>query len=136
MIVEIAIYAFELIHSLEPDYFLHATSYFVFTDYLGKGAPDKKDMRLPEFRLIGRISGKWRVFGELLGIEDGVLSNISRQEYDIDEKFSRVFEQWKNNADLAYSPDYPCTWRGFRSLLEDAELSQVSNDYFAFLETL
>lgn len=116
--------------------FKNAISYIVFIDYLGKKAPDKRDLKLPKFKLISKISGKWRDFGEMLGMEDGDLNNISKEEHDIDEKFGRVFEEWKNNADLPHSQEYPCTWKGFRSLLEDVGLSQVSNDYFVFLETV
>lgn len=68
-------------------------------------------------------------------MESGELNNIKTQENLIDDRFGRVFEEWERNAaKLKYCLDYPYTWQGFRTLLEHVGLSQVSDEYFAFLE--
>lgn len=117
--------------------------FIIYIDYLCKTAPNKRDLNLVRnstgatFKLIGKISCKWKLIGELLEIEDGELRNINEEEHDINAKFGRVFSEWKTNAaKLPHSQDYPYTWQGFRNLLNDADLSQVSKEYFAFLDTI
>lgn len=49
----------------------------LYVVYLGKSAPDMKDLSIlknpaggPSFRLLLKIGGNWRTIGDLLGLED------------------------------------------------------------------
>lgn len=66
-----------------------------------------------EFRLLERISDRWRQIGQLLSLRKDTLDKY-REERDSVERAKRVFAKWiKHNG----HQDYPLTWVGLRMLL-------------------
>ena len=85
-----------------------------------------KDERghIQTFRLVDRVSASWRSFGILLNITTNQL-NVWEDQYrgDANMCWARVMEEWLNGS---RETDYPVTWEGLYSLLNDAEYSKVA----------
>ena len=84
---------------------------------------DKKGNK-KTFRLVDKVSAKWRQFGTLLGISMNLLSSWDKQHRgNANVCFTKVMEYWMNAGG---KEKYPPTWEGLYALLEDAEYSQVA----------
>ena len=79
------------------------------------------------FRLVDRVSASWRSkFGMILKLTTNQL-NVWEDQYrgDANMCWARVMEQWLNGSSEA---DYPVTWKGLYSMLDDAEFSQIAQE--------
>ena len=73
------------------------------------------------------MCNKWKEIGCLLEIPLPVLQawGTTYRENPL-ECINPVLSQWLENSGI--SEYYPVSWEGLHSLLEDAELTEVSND--------
>lgn len=78
------------------------------------------------FRLVDRVSASWRNFGAILGLGTNQLDRWEDQyRGDSNMCWARVMEEWLNGNSEG---DYPVTWEGMYSLLDDAEFSVVTEE--------
>lgn len=78
------------------------------------------------FRLVDRVSAKWKDFGLLLGLSPNQLSAWERQfRGNANKCWTKVMEHWLNGG---AKDDYPPTWEGLYMLLENAQFLQVAED--------
>ena len=77
------------------------------------------------FRLVDRVSAEWMDFGMLLDIDLDTLDGWEVQ-YQANTRvcWERVMDSWLENC----SSDYPVTWEGLCTLLQDAGLADVSQE--------
>lgn len=79
------------------------------------------------FRLVDRVSASWRSkFGMILRLTTNQL-NVWEDQYrgDANMCWARVMEHWLSGNSEA---DYPVTWEGLYSMLDDAEFSQIAEE--------
>ncbi len=77
------------------------------------------------FRLVDEVSTKWQLFGTLIGLSANKLQVWEKENTNnITMCCNKVMEHWLL---VGGSRDYPTTWEGLYTLLEDAELSEVAN---------
>ena len=68
-----------------------------------------------EFKLLEKISDRWREAGRLLSMKKATLDKFSKGTDDNVVRCSRVFSKWiKNNR----YRDYPLSWAGLDTLLK------------------
>ena len=78
------------------------------------------------FRLITKVSSRWTDFGRLFGQEEDELEGLGVQyHYKAKQCWCKVVSQWLDNGGTA---EYPATWGGFISVLEDVELWEVARE--------
>ena len=78
-----------------------------------------KDGKSHILRLRDEMSPKWRDIGFLLDVSQARLDGILTQRLgDVRQCVQDVLQDWITNG----SSDYPATWEGLLSLLEDLEL--------------
>ena len=82
----------------------------------------QEDGHTKRFRLIDKVQSKWRDFGTLLGLAGQLTSWES--EYRI-RCLTKVMTRW---LDGGGGGDYPPTWEGLYTLLEDVECVQVTKE--------
>ena len=77
-----------------------------------------------QFRLIKKVSARWYEFGLLLGADFNELDSWESQyRGDADMCWIRVIDNWLTRGG---SRDYPATWEGLYSLLDDLEFGSVA----------
>ena len=77
------------------------------------------------FRLVDRVSASWRRFGTILRLAENQLEKWEDQyRGDANMCWARVMEEWLNQC----SEDYPASWEGLYTLMDDAEFSQVTEE--------
>ena len=78
------------------------------------------------FRLITKVSSRWTDFGRLFGQEEDELEGLGVQyHHKAKQCWCKVVSQWLDNGGTA---EYPATWGGFISVLEDVELWEVARE--------
>ena len=78
-----------------------------------------------EFRLVDRVSAKWRKFGRLMDLESNVLDSWdSCCRGGVEDCWFRVMQHWMNGG----SKNYPPTWEGLHSLVEDVGYPAVAKE--------
>ena len=89
------------------------------------------------FNLADRVSGSWKMIGLRLGIEPDVLHSIEHNRVDDSDRLWNVLSRWlENAAGLPHCADYPLSWQGLNTLLEDIGKPEVAKQYFEFLDSL
>lgn len=79
-----------------------------------------------KFKLVTKVSSKWRNFGILLSHEMDQLEAWSQECLGVSSRcWYKVMNYWITEDD---SPDYPTSWRGLLLMLEDAEYSEVAKE--------
>ena len=93
-----------------------------------------KPAKGPPFRLLSKLTGNWKLIGEILGLEDYLdeWETVPSKE----DRLRNIFGKWKENAmNLEGDKErYPYSWEGLRNILEDAGYSEVAETYFDILE--
>jgi hypothetical protein len=85
------------------------------------------------FRLGEKIATKWHQIGTRLGLEKDFLESLE-ELHGADKRLDKVLGKWFDNADdLPHKDEYPLTWKGLKTLLEDVEKGEVAKQYFNFL---
>lgn len=78
------------------------------------------------FRLVDRVSSRWRKFGILLGLTMNQLEAWDDQHRgNASICWNKVMEYWLAGDDV---DDYPATWEGLYTLLNDCTFSEVAAD--------
>ena len=78
-----------------------------------------------EFRLVDRVSAKWRNFGLLLDLKPNVLDGWNKQFLaDSGDCWVRVMQHWMDGG----SKVYPATWQGLYGLVEDVGYPAVAKE--------
>ena len=94
-------------------------------------------VKTESFRLLDRVESHWKAIGEVLGLEHVKLEAIKNGKDKDSERIVAVFTIWMENAcELPRSKYYPLSWQGLRTLLYDAEVAEIANQYFEFLESI
>lgn len=83
--------------------------------------------QIQTFRLVDHVSATWHIFGLLLELSQNQL-NTWEEFYrgDANMCWARVMEYWLTCQ--SSDSNYPVTWEGLYTLLNDAEYSQVAVD--------
>ena len=85
----------------------------------------RKDGNIEEFRLMNRVSAKWRKFGILLKITNNDLDGFDEKcRGDPDNCWMKVMQRWLDGS----TSGYDITWEGLYQLLNDLQLSKVATD--------
>ena len=78
------------------------------------------------FRLVNRVSTDWKIFGRLLQLTEKQLDGFDEQYLrNTTTCWNRVMEHWLAGGGR---PDYPPTWEGLYTLLEDMELKEIAEE--------
>ena len=76
------------------------------------------------FRLISKVSAEWKKFGTLLGFEANQLEGWREESLgNVTTCWLKVMEEWLADSSAR---DYPTTWEGLYSLLNDCEHSETA----------
>lgn len=76
------------------------------------------------FRLVNKVSSKWRRFGYRFGREENEIEALEDQcRGKASQCWCKVMGQWLEDGG---TDDYPATWRGVVTLLEDVEFYEVA----------
>jgi hypothetical protein len=87
-----------------------------------------------KFKLIAKVSSKWRNFGHLLNQELDQLEAWADECRGINSRcWCKVMEFWIAEGDVE---EYPVNWEGLIILLEDVEFSEVATDLKKALSSL
>ena len=72
-----------------------------------------------------KIQNEWRDVGQLVGVSLAELRSISTEHREKPSECCRaVLGKWLDNP----PPDYPTTWDGLITLLEDCKLTAVASE--------
>ena len=113
--------------------------------YRGRDAPELKDLcvavinrlKSKKFNLADKLRCYWNAIGMTLGIDSGVLDSFRVDNFEESRRLEAVFRHWIENADGLRCPaDYPLSWTGLHTLLDDIGMSEVAKQYFDFLAEL
>ena len=89
------------------------------------------------YKLWEKIVSKWPDIGNRLGIANDLLESIQVEPGRAESKLRSVLAMWFDNAGyLPHSDEYPLTWRGLKTLLEDIEKEEVAKEFFEFLRNM
>ena len=81
--------------------------------------------RQQTFRLVDRVSSKWKQFGLLLGLEPNQLDALKLDNPGQTAMcWNIVMEHWRKGDSVQYPP----TWEGLYTLLEDMEFSRFADE--------
>ena len=76
------------------------------------------------FRLVNKVSTEWKKFGTILGFEPNQLEEWKEESHDnLTKCWLKVMEEWLNDGSVQ---EYPTTWEGLYSLLNDCEHSETA----------
>ena len=79
-----------------------------------------------EFRLVDHVSSKWRSFAILLGIHTNVQESWEEEcHWNSKRCWNKVMDHWLT---VGGPEDYPNTWEGLYTLLDDVECTEVAKD--------
>ena len=111
--------------------------------FFGRNAPKLEEIFLMKnksgerYKLWEKIVSKWYKIGRALGIANDLLESIRVDGSDTESKLISVLAKWFDNAgNLPHSDEYPLTWRGLKTLLEDIENGEVAKEFFEFLRNM
>lgn len=91
--------------------------------YIIKWTDEKGNKR--KFRLVSRVSNKWREFGRILGITENDMDGWFKQHLAFDsECWIKTMKYWLEDG----SEHYPVTWDGLVEMLEDVNLAGVAKE--------
>lgn len=83
--------------------------------------------RKETFRLIEEISTEWKNIGLILGLKTNLLDEFEEQHHgNVKTCWTKVMECWLNGDGGDFEDEYPATWEGLYTLLDDAQRSTVS----------
>ena len=86
-----------------------------------------QDEREQTFRLVSKVSLRWMEFGLRVKIERDLLKSWCKKfQGDSVDCWCEVMEHWINTDGKGC--DYPVTWDGLYSMLDDLEYCQVARD--------
>ena len=89
------------------------------------------------FKLSETLSSRWQKIGIVLGIENNRIRDIDNEYRQTEEKYREILSIWLNEAsNLPNSDDYPLSWEGLKTLLEDISMCEVAKQYFSFLDAI
>ena len=77
------------------------------------------------FRLILKVQSKWWDFGTLLGLTDELTTWEKEHQRDAGRCWTEVMTYWLNGGG---GNDYPPTWEGLYTLLEDVKCVQIAKE--------
>jgi hypothetical protein len=137
-----------LIHALPNNCFQTDTSRTLLKPHVSRNYFGREEPKLEElcstvtnratgksFNLANHISASWRMIGLALGIEPNRLTSIERKGFNDTERLIAVFSRWlENAAGLPHYSDYPLSWQGLNTLLQDVEKIEVARQYFELLD--
>ena len=87
-----------------------------------------------KFNLEDRIAGNWKTIGLTLGIGYYKLDNIESENDKHVERLRKVLNVWLEDAgQLPHKGEYPLSWSGLNTLLEDSGKMEIAKQYFEFL---
>ena len=81
--------------------------------------------------IVQKTAYQWRTLATLLGVEPTVIESIANpgSGKTPEQCLSDVFNKyWSSDGSAGTREEYPRTWRGLYTLLEDAELGEVADD--------
>ena len=117
-------------HSANPTFFFVTDA----VPLIIKSAPTLKSLKLLKYKddegvdqsfcLEQKVSARWQDFGILLGLESNQLE-IWRHECKVNKCWIKVMDHWLKQSNSR--SDYPPTWDGLYTLLDDVELSGVAD---------
>ncbi len=89
-----------------------------------------------KFELTKLIGTNWLKIGSTLGLEPDTLDSIMNQHSNNQGRLREVLLTWLDRASgLPHSEDYPLSWQGLGTLLDDSGKEEVASQYFSFLDT-
>lgn len=123
-------------------YIMHDITYLLA--FLGRNAPKAEDISLVKnkhtgerYRLWEKIVAEWYNIGTKLGIENSLLEAIKVEPGNAESKLRNVLGKWFDNAgNLPHSDEYPLSWKGLKTLLEDIDKEEVAKEFFEFLRNI
>lgn len=78
------------------------------------------------FRLVDKVSSKWRAFGSRVSLEpDQLEAWETRFQRDSTRCWCMIMQHWLNRGG---THDYPKTWDGLYKMLRDVQCSEVANE--------
>ncbi len=82
------------------------------------------------FRLVDRVSSKWMEFGRLLGLHANQLDGWKMESLGtVATCWNKVMAFWlEEGGGGGGAQDYPATWEGLYSLLEDLNLREIAKE--------
>ena len=92
-----------------------------------------------KYKLWEKIVSRWYDIGTLLRIENDILESIQVEPGRAESKLRSVLMKWFSSAaNLPHRDEYPLTWRGLKTLLEDIEQEEfkVADEFFEFLRNM
>ena len=78
-----------------------------------------------KFQLVRKVSSKWRNLGRRFGREENELDSIEHDCPKSEHSWCKVMDDWLNACGTA---EYPATWRGLLTALEDIECHSVARE--------
>ena len=79
-----------------------------------------------KFYLFRKVSMRWKFFGRLFGLEENELDSIEEECFMKSEScWFKVMSRWQNEGGTA---EYPATWRGLLTALEDIQCHSVARE--------
>lgn len=82
-----------------------------------------KQKEQQRFYLIKKVSSKWSDFGCRFEREENELCDLNDECRENAEKWRKVMQVWLDNDG---APDYPASWEGVVTVLEDVGYSEVA----------
>ena len=77
-----------------------------------------------------RISYRWRIIGQLIGLPFSKLESVAKEHHHKPEDCCQsVLAYWL----MKPPPDYPSTWQGLIELLEDCQMLVLADDLRRFI---
>ena len=79
-----------------------------------------------KLRIYSEIAHKWKQIARLIGLKPGQISAIEQDHRETASCVAAVFQRWFEYAgQLPNARDYPKSWQGLISLLDDVQLDEV-----------
>lgn len=86
---------------------------------------------------MDKIATNWKKIGFRLGMEYDQLKSLEEERRTNFDRLAEVFDYWRKNASqLPHHEDYPHSWQGLRTLLNDIDVAEIANQYFDFLSNM
>ena len=86
----------------------------------------KKGVMEKKFKLVSRVSSRWKKIGYCIGLTLNDLENYKREtQSNQADCWDKVMQSW---LDGQGSSSYPVTWKGLCMLLKDVDREKVAQD--------
>ena len=115
-------------------YFLCVLKLFLYVCVATGSRPSMKHLYLiqwesegaeQDFRLVNRVSSKWKQFGRRINLEEDLMTTWDRQvRGNAEECWDMVMQRWLKGE----RHNYPLTWEGLFKLLKDVAFQGVVPD--------